>query len=83
MLQKLILSNERIKREEYSGVLVKSMMKAMKSREINYHLKLDDKNEIDRINNVFKTNGKINGTDMNILYRYYYNFVMWGFRYQL
>lgn len=78
----LIKPELRIKREEYTGVLVKSMMRAVKSKEINRHLLLGDKNEVDRINNLFKTNGKINSNDMNKLYVYYFNFVIWGFRYQ-
>ena len=78
----LIKPELRIKREEYTGVLVKSMIRAVKSREINRHLLLSGKNEVDRINNLFKTNGKINSSDMNKLYVYYFNFVIWGFRYQ-
>lgn len=70
----------RIKRENYKGVLVTSMVRALKSREINRHLMLNEKNVVDIIFNDYKTNGFIGSEQMNTIYILYHNFVMWGHR---
>jgi len=77
----LLPKEHRIKREHYKGVIVTSMTKALNSREINKHLSLDDKNIISSIVNHYKTKGYIDSPQMNTLYAYYYNFVLFNFRY--
>jgi len=73
----------RIYREEYRGVLVTSMIRALKSREINPHLNIEEKNKLSIIHNQYKQEGSINGTQMNLVYLYYYNFVMHGYRHKI
>lgn len=77
----MLLKTQQIKRQDYKGVLVTSMARALRSREINKHLNLEDKNKISSIWNTYKTKGFIDGTAMNTLYLYYNNFVIMGFRY--
>lgn len=77
----LLPKEHRIKKEQYKGVIVTSMTRALNSREIKKHLSLKDKDVISSISNHYNSYGYIAGPQMNILYAYYYNFVLFSFRY--
>ena len=70
-----------IETPKYKGVKVTSCIKAIKSREIKKHLKLKQRNKIDQIDNLYRTNGYLEKADMITVWKFFMNFVMRDFRY--
>lgn len=65
---------------KYKGVKVTSIIKAIKSREIKRHLSLKQKNIIDEIDNLYRTNGFIIREDFLITWKLYVNYVQFDYR---
>jgi len=75
-----MINPEKSPNAQYTGVKVTSMLKALKSREINKHLALKRKNVLSLIDNKYKVYGSLDAKDMYTLWKLYYNFVVMDYR---
>jgi hypothetical protein len=69
-----------ISKPKFTGVKVTSMLKALKSREINKHLNLKRKNVLSLIDNIYKVHQFLEYSEMYILWKLYWNFVINDYR---
>lgn len=71
---------KRLKQAQYTGIKVTSMIRALQHSSIICHLLLKRRNKLSEIDNNYRVNGFINSSEMYIVWKLYYNFVLNDYR---